>query len=310
MMGYGTVKADMVYGFASLHPRLCFIYFAGLITICMLVKHPVYLGAAFLVTILLNFSIDRGRSLRKGLVRYLLIALVIFITNPLFSSRGATILFYLLDRPVTLESIVYGAIFAISLLSVLFAFVAFNLIITPEKMLYLITPFAPRTAFIVTVTLRFVPLLTSRLKEIMTIKRIMGQGKEQSQQMKKSKKNRMQNGMESLHTLISWSLEEALITASSMRARGYGVTKRSSARIYKMDNRDRIVMWIIILTGTNLIIGAWYGVNRYDIYPRLSQMTWTSLYSFHFTCFLLYLLFPLFMNGKEWLHWYLIRSKM
>ncbi|MNJ39611.1 Energy-coupling factor transporter transmembrane protein EcfT [compost metagenome] len=298
-------QADMVYGFSGLHPGISLIYFAVLLGACMMFQHPIYLLMALLIIVVLLISLDGGRALKKVIKGYLLIALIIFISNPFFSSRGATILFYVLDRPVTMEAIVYGAIFAVSLLNILLAFVAFNLIVTPEKLLYLLTPIAPRTAFVITVTLRFVPLLTRRLKQIMMIQRVMGYLHPGG-----NKKQLMREGMETMHTLISWSLEEALQTASSMRARGYGIGRRSSGTQYRMDRRDKVVLWIMITTGMNVVIGVLFGVNHYEVYPRLQSLQWSPQIGIHLLSYCVFLGIPIVMNGKEWLHWRIIRSKM
>lgn len=298
-------RADMIYGFSSLHPRLCFTYFAVLLLACMMYTHPVYSILTLIGIVALNLSLDGGRALKKGIKGYLILAIIIFVSNPLFSSRGATILGYVFDRPITLESITYGALFALSLLNILLAFVAYNLVITPEKLLYLLTPIAPRTAFIITVTLRFVPLLTRRLKQIMTVQRVLGYLHPRA-----NKRHLMREGMETLHTLISWSLEEALQTASSMRARGYGIGKRTSAISYQMDRRDILVTWIMVVTGANIVIGGLFGVNRYEVYPRLQPLEWSPQLWLHLICYLIFVFIPIVLNGKEELLWRTIRSKM
>ncbi len=114
------------------------------------------------------------RGLVKPLPYYLLLALIIFISNPLLTSRGRTILFYFRDLPVTLEAIAYGALFAMSLLAVLIGFIGYNSIVTPNRFLYLFARFAPRTVFVITVAMRFVPLLKRRIQEIIRVQKSQG----------------------------------------------------------------------------------------------------------------------------------------
>ncbi|MNI96619.1 hypothetical protein D3C73_1551130 [compost metagenome] len=80
--------------------------------------------------------------------------------------------------------------------------------------------------------------------------------------------------------------------------------------MYRMDRRDRFVMWLMIATGTHILVGGLYGVNRYDIYPKLPSLEWSSYVLVHLGCFLIFLLIPVVMNGKEWLQWRIIRSRM
>jgi energy-coupling factor transport system permease protein len=305
MSDYGMVTTEMVFGFSSLHPWLCFAYFIILVCSNMLWLHPVYLLVTLTVVIALNLSIDRGRSMRKSMKGYLLIAVIVFVTNPFFSGRGAKVLFYIFDRPFTLESVAYGALYAVSLLNILLAFAAYSLIVTPDKFLYLLSPILPRSAFVIAIALRFVPLLMSRLKQIMLIQQLLGALNHQG-----SKRRLIREGMDTLHALISWSLEEALQTAGSMRARGYGVGLRSSAVVYRMERRDVFVLWVMILTGVHVMIGALYGVNRYDIYPVLQSPAWTPEVGLHLSCFVILISIPVVLNVKEWLYWRIIRSRM
>lgn len=306
MMGFGMEMTNMQTSFTTLHPILLFFYFSVIFFSSMILKHPVYLLFLLVGIILLNISLDKGKKLKKYWKGYVLLSSVIILLNPLFSSRGATILLYAWDRPVTLESIVYGATLSLSLLCILITFVAFNLVITPTKFLYLFGRIAPKSAFIITISLRFLPLLYRRLKEITTVQQIQGNLRKDLR-----KKQRLTARMEMLHTLVSWSLEEALETASSMRARGYGVQKnRSSAVLYRLESRDLYVGSYLFILAAFVCIGVVLGSISYEIYPTLPPIIITPAFLVHLTCFSLFVLIPTVMNGREWIYWYSTKSKM
>ncbi|WP_164763154.1 energy-coupling factor transporter transmembrane component T [Paenibacillus humicus] len=292
-------------GFNGLHPAVAMLYFLVLLVSCMMFTDPVMSGLTLLALVALHLSLDGGRTMRRGLKLYAVLALFIFITNPLFSSRGATILFYFRDRPVTQESVVYGALFALSLVNVLLAFAAYSLVITSDKFLLLAAPIAPQTAFAITVTLRFIPLLTRRLKQIMTVQRAFGYIYPGMR-----KKLLMREGMETMHTLVAWSLEESMQSAASMRSRGYGSGKRSSAVRYRMEARDWACLWLIVLLGSQIVIGRLYGVHDYEVFPRLQPLDVSLSAWVHLGCYAVFLAIPPVMNGKERLHWRIIRSRM
>ncbi len=295
----------MSNGFSSIHPLLCFIYFISTCIACMIFTHPFYLYTILVIVVLLNWSLDGGKALNKVIRGYLVLAVVICVLNPIFSSKGATILFYIQDHAVTVESMVFGVQWAITLLSILLVFVAYNLVMTPDRFLYVFASFAPKSAFVVTVTLRFVPLLKRRLSEIMTVQKIQG-----SYLKRSSKRQKMRDGMETLYTLITWSLEEGLQTANSMRARGYGVRKRTSATIYELTRNDYIVMWIMAVTGVVSISGLFLGLGQYEVYPQLQKLEWTPLMMLHFLSVFIFVSIPIFLNGKVLLQWHIIRSRM
>lgn len=289
-------------GFSSLHPWLCFFYFLALLLFAMFFKHPFYLASLLFCTIIFNFFLDRGESLKKKAKFYLLIAAIVIVLNPLFSQRGATILFYLGHRPVTLESMIYGVLFALILLSIMFVFLAYNLVISPDRFLYLFSSFAPRTAFIITVTLRFIPLLQHRLREIISVQKAIGGGEGES------KKQKAKEAMEVLNILVTWSLESALQKAISMRARGYGSGKRSSAVAFSFDKRDLFCMSFMAVTGGLALLGGFFGYGTFTVYPSLEAKY--PLFNWHFIFFLLFISFPIFMESREWIWWRFIRSKI
>ncbi len=292
----------MSSGFSSLHPALAFTYFVVIIIFAMLFMHPVYLTSILLATIILNLLIDRGKALKANLKFYLIMAIVIMIFNPLFSQQGSTILLYFRDRPVTMETAVYGILFALLLLSILIAFLAYNQVITANRFLFLFAAVAPKTAFNITVILRFIPLMKRRLQDITTVQQAMG-GAVQSSTLQRARA-----GMEILNILVTWSLEAALQTAISMRARGYGLGKRSSALVYPFEKRD--ICWLIFfgLTGAASMLGALLGYGQLEIYSRLGTLG--PVISWHYLTVLLFISAPIYLEGKELLQWHIIRSRI
>lgn len=270
-----------------------------------MLKHPLYLLTVLAVAIAIAILQDGGRGLVKPLPYYLLLALIIFISNPLLTSRGRTILFYFRDLPVTLEAIAYGALFAMSLLAVLIGFIGYNSIVTPNRFLYLFARFAPRTVFVITVAMRFVPLLKRRIQEIIRVQKSQGYFL-----YKKKKWLQAKEAMETMHTLVSWSLEEALQTGMSMRSRGYGLGKRSSAIVYRMERRDWQVLGWMAATGLLTLVGAMLGCGRYSVYPKLLPPDASYFTLLHYACFAGFLLVPVVMDVREVMRWRTIRSRM
>lgn len=292
----------MSSGFSSLHPALTFTYFVVIIVLPMLFMHPVYLSSILLATVILNILLDKGEGLLKNIKFYLLMAGVIMVFNPLFNQQGSTTLFYFRDRPVTLEASLYGVLFALLMLSILLAFLAYTRVVTANRFLFLFASAAPKTAFNITVVLRFIPLMKRRLQEITSVQQAIG-GKPS-----KSTSQKAREGMEILNILVTWSLEAALQTAISMRARGYGLGKRSSAVIYPFENRDFYWLVFLCLTGGASMLGAFLGHGQYQVYPSLGSFG--PVISWHYLSVLLFLATPIYIEGKELLQWHFIRSKI
>lgn len=72
---------------------------------------------------------------------------------------------------------------------------------------------------------------------------------------------RVKNGMQLLQVLLICSLEDALQTADSMQARGFGVTKRTTYIRYRMERRDWYTLSYLIILFIAAIVCSNYGGN-------------------------------------------------
>lgn len=235
--------------FKNFHPATNFIYFVLGFAAVFTAGSMIFYLPALIILIIFNIMLDRARRLKSNLIFFIIVAAAMFILNPLFSHRGQIILFYLFGNPVTLESVIMGLERALSLLCLLILFSAFNLIINQDKFLYLFSRFARQTAFVIMLSVRFLPLLRRRITEISHVSRLSGV---------KGIRKRMENGMNIILTLITWSLEDAVTTAQSMRARGYGLkNKRTFYFAYKFKPRDFIfISFEVILFAAFLFFGS------------------------------------------------------
>ena len=225
--------------FKNFHPLTNLIYFIFAFAAIFMAGSIIFYALALIIFLILNITLDKAQRLKSNLVFFIIIAFFMLVLNPLFDQRGVKILFYLFGNPVTLESIITGAERALSLLCVLILFSSFNIIINQDKFLYLFSRFARQTAFVLMLAIRFVPALRRRISEISQVSRGT---------VNKNIKKRLENGMNIILTLISWSLEDAVITAQSMRARGYGLKdKRTFYFKYKFKARDFIFIFFNII---------------------------------------------------------------
>ncbi len=70
--------------------------------------HPVILAVSFVSGFCYSVLLNGRKALRFSLAVLLPTAFAVALLNPLFNHAGATILFYLNENPVTLESMEYG----------------------------------------------------------------------------------------------------------------------------------------------------------------------------------------------------------
>lgn len=229
-------------GLALYHPLVSFSYFAAVIAGTLLFVHPIF-GALSLFTAVLGSAFLNGKKAFKatlgfGVPMFLFIALA----NPLFNHRGATILFYLRDNPVTWESFLYGLVSGAMMFAAVVWFTCYNTVITSDKFLYIFGKILPSVALIVSMTLSLIPKMFSQIKVIADSQRTMGLDWKSG-----GIKDRLRAGSRILSILVSWALEDAVTTADSMRSRGYGQHKRSSFSIFRFGKRDGVLLTVVLL---------------------------------------------------------------
>ena len=175
-------------------------------------------------------------TLSFGVPMFIMVALA----NPLFNHHGATFLFYIEDNPVTLESFIYGLVSGGMMFAAVVWFTCYNTVVSSDKFLYIFGKILPSIALIVSMTLSLIPKLLSQVKVIADSQRTLGMDWKSG-----SAKQRVVSGARILSILVSWALEDAVTTADSMRARGYGQHRRSNFSIFRFGRRDGIMLSVI-----------------------------------------------------------------
>ncbi len=285
--------------FKNFHPIVNFIYFVMSIGFAMVFMNPIMLGIAFFCSFL-YVVVLKGR---KGLLialSFLPFALLMAAVNPLFNHRGVTIITYFSNgNPITLESILFGASSGVMIITVILYFSCYNKIMTSDKFIYLFGKISPSMSLIFSMTLRFVPRFSDRLKELIKGQKSMGKD------IKKLKTLTL-----ILSAMTSWALESSIETADSMKARGYGLKGRSTFSIYTFEKRDFITLFAIILLSFYVISGSVFGATKFVYYPYIkgAEITLYSL-SVYAAYFVLSVL-PVFIEISEVIRWNALKSKI
>ena len=219
--------------FSGYHPIVNLMYFICAIGYALAFTNPVCLGISFIVAFVYSVIL-RGRHGFITNLKYMIPLIVLTaLFNPAFSHQGVTILAYLPSgNPLTLESIAYGVMAAFLLVCVLCWFSCFNAVISSDKMVYLFGKLAPVLSLVLSMTLKFIPELTAQFGKVYRAQKASGY----NINGRYFKSVRM--GCHVLSSVVTWSLERALITADSMKARGYGLPGRTVYSLFRFRKRD------------------------------------------------------------------------
>ena len=161
-------------GIQSIHPFVMFFYYLFVGFYAMFFNHPVFLLVGCFALVAVNWTHDRGSSMKQWLPMMVWMTLLIILVNPFINSRGTHVFFYFRGKQVTLEATLYGVVTSMSLLMILLLFISLNLVLNGNKILYIFSRILPKTAFLIMLSIRFVPLLKRRLTEIQDVQRLKG----------------------------------------------------------------------------------------------------------------------------------------
>lgn len=227
-------------GLALYHPIVSFGYFVAVIAGTLLFINPFFACASLCCAIICSALINGKKTILATLSFGVPMFIMVALANPLFNHHGATFLFYIEDNPVTLESFIYGLVSGVMMFAAVVWFTCYNTVVSSDKFLYIFGKILPSIALIVSMTLSLIPKLLSQVKVIADSQRTLGMDWKSG-----SAKQRVVSGARILSILVSWALEDAVTTADSMRARGYGQHRRSNFSIFRFGRRDGIILSVI-----------------------------------------------------------------
>lgn len=292
--------------FKTYHPIVNFVYFVFMIGFSCFFMHPVCLGLSLFCGFTYSVMQKGRKGVKTNLIYILPTMLLMAVMNPLFSHSGATILTYLPDgNPLTLESIVYGVGSGMMVASVILWFSAYNEVMTSDKFIYLFGKIIPSLSLIISMTLRFVPKFTTQLRVVVNAQKCLGRDISQGSIVK-----RMKCAVTILSIMITWSLENAIETADSMKARGYGLKGRTAFSIFRFDKRDTTAFLCIVLLGLYTLVGYYFGGMYFNYFPTLK---WGEVSPFNISVFISYglmCLCPVIIEVKEARRWSALISKI
>jgi energy-coupling factor transport system permease protein len=284
----------------TLHPAIYVIYYVILVIFAFLFNDPFYL-TLFLICLATLVTLQGISREFKNMIKFFIpISLLIIILNPLVSRTGITKLYIVGNYFITFESLMYGILMSISLLIVLMILLCYNKAVSYQEMLYLFSRKFPNISMIIIMAMRFIPLLNYRWKEVNQLHKFnknYGNGHNNE-----SKWDKIRNTAQVLSVVVSWSLEESMMAAKSMKARGYGVANRTNYLSFEFNRIDLYILFIIMSCFIISGIGIFYGYGRIEIYPLL-KFSYKSVFSIFYLSFLFLLLPIIYLEIKERFVW-------
>lgn len=284
--------------FAEYHPFAGFIYFTAVLLISMFSMHPVIIVVSLFMSVITCMMLKGAVKTGKSLTALLLMALMIIIVNPLFNHQGATILHvYKNGNALTLEAVIYGVFMAMMLMSVIMWFQCYNEIMTLDKFIWLFGRVSPHFSLMLSMTFRFIPRFTHQFGQVREAQKCIGKDFSQGNIIE-----RIGHFANVISIMISWSMENSIEMADSMKARGYGLSGRTAFTIYHFRIRDIVLVGIIMLLGGGFAALSVTGNVYFRYYPTFENALFSMPSVIAYVIFFVLCLIPVIVNLKELIH--------
>lgn len=292
--------------FSKFHPIVNFIYFAIVILFSMFFMHPVFLIISIFSSLVYSIYLGGKKSVNFISAYVLPMIALVMIINPAFNHQGTTIITYLpTGNPLTLESIIYGGASAILMGTIIIWFSCLSKVLTSDKFMYIFGRVIPSLSLILSMTSRFVPRFKEQFKKVSNAQKCIGRDISSGTILE-----RLKNAINVFSIMVSWSLENSIETADSMKSRGYGLKGRTNFTIFSFEKRDLFAVLAILLNSLYILVGTMSNKISYRYFPsiRLNEVQPYSI-----TLFLAYLFLcniPMIINIKEDISWKYLKSKI
>lgn len=233
-----------------MHPAVGFLYLLGVLGITAFAGSPVVVleslfGAALLAAI-------SGRL--RGIGWTAAVALTAALANFLFVHNGATALFFVGDMAFTLEALAYGAFTGVMLAAVCLWGNNAVRYVTSDKYIWLFGRILPAAGLVLSCAIRFIPMFVRRTREFIAVQRC----------------TTVRGYLRAFSASVGYSAEQAMDSALSMRARGYGTARRTSFSLYRFTGGTAAALAVTVFLGAGCAALMISGAGAFWFYPAVS----------------------------------------
>ena len=287
--------------FSELNPIAIFIYYICVVIMCMFCINPITALVSLCFALALWF-IKNGKKNAKSHLLYAMFFILISVLNPLFTHNGKTVLFVMNDNPVTLEALYFGITMALMIISTLYWCKSFSQIMTSDRLLYIFGRVSPKTALILSMTIRMIPLFKNQSEKTDNAQRAMGFYKDETFFSKLKGKIRV------FSIMLTWAIENAVVTADSMSARGYSSEKRTSYALFRFGKTDAIFTAVTLLLSVPLALMIITGKGTFVFYPTFELPEFSLPNIFAYVCFFILCAIPFLSEAGDKIKWKYFQS--
>lgn len=267
------------------HPLANFMFYVIVVGFLCFQHNPFFTVTGLIGVVFSNLELNL-KIKKKEITGYVILFLLIGMVNPLFQHTGETVLFYLNGKAITKEALIYGYHMALVLVVTLLWCRQLSYVFHEEQIMHLIGRFSQKSALILSMSLKWIPMFRRQAKAIREAQIAMGTYADDTILEK------LVSHMRIFGATITWSLEHSIVTADSMKARGYHTHRRSFYSQYSFRKKDLWVCVSTVLGGLLLMMEKMRGIGKVYYYPVFILKGCSAEFVLNLVGFLLIMLLP------------------
>ncbi len=249
------------------HPLTLLIWYISMITITVIILDPI-ITLSSLIMGTIHIILVNGKPTPSFALRCVLFASAAALLNPLFSHHGVTVLFFLRGLPITLEALLFGAEMSAAACAALMWCASLSIFMTSDKITMLFGSVMPRLAVLLSLTLRFIPLIREKHRNILIAQRGLRSDSEEKRSIK------FYAAVYS--ALVSQILEDSIEMSDSMRSRGIRLKGRSFYSDFRLRSCDVVMISLSIVMMSMIVFLRANGAADFSFYPTVSPVRFTG----------------------------------
>ena len=282
------------------HPAVSFGYLSAVLTVTMLVMHP----GVVMLSLFGGLAVTARQKSPLGALKALsgagVLSFFLAVLNLFYNRRGSTPLWTWFGYTVTWEAALYGMMVGLAFSAAILWWMTLTRVMTSDRLQALFGRRLPSLCLLMKMVLRFLPRYRRLLERIAQVQRTISV-------QRSGFRARWRRSADVLACATTLAAEDALVTADSMTARGYG-GKPTLIQRYAWDATS---VWAAAVAAALLglvIAGLAMGACPTDYFPtpslRQGGETWLlPLWG-------AFCLLPILDDGKEGLRWRILSSRM
>jgi len=243
------------------NPIVIFLYFLATSLLAAFGTDAVITLIFLSGSLCLFLVVNEKNSLSKH-ISCLILFLISALINPVFNHRGVTPLVFINDNPVTLEALLYGVFMAATVVAVIYWYFVFSSVMTADRLIYIFGLLSSKAALLFSMALRYIPLFVRQHKKVRDSQKALGLYNDGNIV------DRFKGSLRVFSVMVTWGLENGIITADSMNARGFNEKKRTSFSFFSFGFYDFVLLLLTVVLSSVTVYGKISGITGTQFYPE------------------------------------------